>query len=115
MDIKKRSENSKVIECNVFSNRGSIAESINNTPVPVNMNSEYIVHQLSRWYGVAYFCSITLKTLYQTFTVQLFLHVYKLPLRWFYIGQGILGAWNAVDDSLMAWVASKLHRYLPEV
>mmetsp|Transcript_4296 Transcript_4296/g.15453 ORF Transcript_4296/g.15453 Transcript_4296/m.15453 type:complete len:561 (+) Transcript_4296:153-1835(+) len=62
------------------------------------------------WFGAAYFCYGSLKSLHQTYSVQLFLHAYSLPLNWFYIGQSTLGLWNAVDDSLMAWVAHLLHR-----
>ena len=61
-------------------------------------------------YGAAYFAFNCLKTTYQTFSIQLFLHAFKLPLPWFYAGQAALGAWNAVDDSIMAVVAHLLHR-----
>ena len=58
----------------------------------------------------AYVLLRSLKSLHQTYSAQLFLHAYGLPLNWFYIGQSTLGLWNAVDDSLMAGVAHKLHR-----
>lgn len=64
----------------------------------------------SRWYGVAYFSFNSLKTLHHTFGVQLFLHAHRLPLEWFYVGQAVLAAWNAVDDSLMAYLAHRAHR-----
>ncbi|XRB09003.1 MFS/sugar transport protein [Pycnococcus provasolii] len=61
-------------------------------------------------YGSAYFAFNCLKTTYQTYSVQLFLDAFKLSRPWFYTGQSALGAWNSVDDTLMALLAHYLHK-----
>lgn len=61
-------------------------------------------------YGLAYFSFVVLKLLYSTFSVTVFLQGFHLRLEWFYFGQAVLGAWNAVDDSLCAVLASYVHR-----
>lgn len=65
-------------------------------------------------YGAVYFATVSMKTLYSTFLVSVALQGYQLPLEWFYFGQAVLGAWNAVDDSIAAVFASWLHRCSPQ-
>ena len=55
----------------------------------------------------AYVCAklaiACLETLFSLFSIDLFLTVYSLSTRWFFIGQSVYIVWNAINDPLFAW------------